>query len=111
MFCVPKGSHDAGGDDADGVDRYASIARGYRGGGFNAPTAPTRTYKGDSVWDVYSREGGRLSRTVVPRAYIVWDLTSDGNVLATSSRDILKAGPDPQALRLAVDSTRAMLAD
>lgn len=29
---------------------YASVARGYRGGGFNAPTAPTRTYKGDSVW-------------------------------------------------------------
>ena len=29
---------------------YASIARGYRGGGFNAPTAPTRTYQGDSVW-------------------------------------------------------------
>lgn len=29
---------------------YASVARGYRGGGFNAPTAPTRTYKGDSAW-------------------------------------------------------------
>ena len=29
---------------------YASIARGYRGGGFNAPTAPIRTYKGDSAW-------------------------------------------------------------
>ncbi|MGN6498026.1 MAG: TonB-dependent receptor, partial [Tsuneonella sp.] len=29
---------------------YASIARGYRGGGFNAPTAPTRTYRGDSAW-------------------------------------------------------------
>ena len=29
---------------------YASVARGYRGGGFNAPTAPTRTYRGDSVW-------------------------------------------------------------
>ncbi|MEH3035535.1 MAG: TonB-dependent receptor [Sphingomonas adhaesiva] len=29
---------------------YASISRGYRGGGFNAPTAPTRTYKGDSAW-------------------------------------------------------------
>ena len=29
---------------------YASVARGYRGGGFNAPTAPTRTYKGDNVW-------------------------------------------------------------
>ncbi len=29
---------------------YASVARGYRGGGFNAPTAPIRTYKGDSAW-------------------------------------------------------------
>ncbi len=29
---------------------YASVARGYRGGGFNAPTAPFRTYKGDSAW-------------------------------------------------------------
>ncbi len=29
---------------------YASVARGYRGGGFNAPTAPVRTYKGDSAW-------------------------------------------------------------
>ena len=29
---------------------YASVARGYRGGGFNAPTAPIRTYRGDSAW-------------------------------------------------------------
>lgn len=29
---------------------YVSVARGYRGGGFNAPTAPTRTYNGDSAW-------------------------------------------------------------
>ncbi|HAG37240.1 MAG TPA: TonB-dependent receptor [Erythrobacter sp.] len=29
---------------------YASVARGYRGGGVNAPTAPTRTYRGDSAW-------------------------------------------------------------
>ncbi len=29
---------------------YVSVARGYRGGGFNAPTAPTRTYRGDSAW-------------------------------------------------------------
>jgi iron complex outermembrane receptor protein len=29
---------------------YASVSRGYRGGGFNAPTAPTRTYTGDSAW-------------------------------------------------------------
>ncbi|NTZ43199.1 TonB-dependent receptor [Altererythrobacter sp. SALINAS58] len=33
-----------------GLMTYASIARGYRGGGFNAPTAPFRTYNGDSAW-------------------------------------------------------------
>lgn len=32
------------------VMTYASVARGYRGGGFNAPTAPVRVYKGDSAW-------------------------------------------------------------
>lgn len=34
----------------DNVMVYGSVARGYRGGGFNAPTAPTRTYRGDSAW-------------------------------------------------------------
>jgi iron complex outermembrane receptor protein len=29
---------------------YASVSRGYRGGGFNSPVAPFRTYKGDNVW-------------------------------------------------------------
>ena len=29
---------------------YASVSRGYRGGGFNSPLAPTRTYQGDSAW-------------------------------------------------------------
>ena len=29
---------------------YASVSRGFRGGGFNAVTAPFRTYKGDSAW-------------------------------------------------------------
>ncbi|WP_375195969.1 TonB-dependent receptor [Sphingobium sp.] len=29
---------------------YASAARGYRGGGFNAPNAPLRTYRGDNAW-------------------------------------------------------------
>ena len=32
------------------VMSYASVSRGYRGGGFNAPTAPSRTYTGDSAW-------------------------------------------------------------
>ncbi len=45
---------------------YASVARGYRGGGFNAPTAPTRTYRGDSAWTYevggkYSSPDGRGS--------------------------------------------------
>ena len=29
---------------------YASVARGYRGGGFNLPLAPLRTFEGDSAW-------------------------------------------------------------
>jgi iron complex outermembrane receptor protein len=29
---------------------YASVARGYRGGGTNGPGAPNPTYSGDSVW-------------------------------------------------------------
>ena len=29
---------------------YVSVSRGFRGGGFNAPVAPFRTYKGDNVW-------------------------------------------------------------
>ncbi|MET0137729.1 MAG: TonB-dependent receptor, partial [Sphingobium sp.] len=29
---------------------YASVARGYRGGGFNAPAAPNRVYGGDFAW-------------------------------------------------------------
>ncbi|WP_148274843.1 TonB-dependent receptor [Novosphingobium sp. PP1Y] len=32
------------------VMTYASISRGFRGGGFNSPVAPFRTYKGDNVW-------------------------------------------------------------
>jgi iron complex outermembrane receptor protein len=47
---------------------YASISRGYRGGGFNGPTAPFRTYKGDSAWTYelgtkYSSNDRRLSVT------------------------------------------------
>lgn len=48
---------------------YVSVARGYRGGGFNAPTAPTRTYRGDSAWTYeagakYAAPGMSLSGTV-----------------------------------------------
>lgn len=47
---------------------YASVSRGYRGGGFNPPQVPAniRTYKGDSDWAYelgtkYSSHDGRLS--------------------------------------------------
>lgn len=47
---------------------YASISKGFRGGGFNGPTAPFRTYKGDSAWTYelgskYSSADRRLSLT------------------------------------------------
>src|SRR3546814_13564563 len=29
---------------------YVSVARGYRGGGFNASTPPTRNYSGEQAW-------------------------------------------------------------
>jgi iron complex outermembrane recepter protein len=47
---------------------YASVSRGYRGGGFNPPEVPAniRTYKGDSDWAYelgakYSSHDGRVS--------------------------------------------------
>ncbi|KKC23819.1 TonB-dependent receptor [Sphingomonas sp. SRS2] len=53
---------------------YASVARGYRGGGFNAPNAPFRTYKGDSAWTYeagtkYATRGFSLSGTVFYNDY------------------------------------------
>lgn len=53
---------------------YVSIARGYRGGGFNAPTAPTRTYEGDSAWTYeagakYATPGLMLSGAVFYNDY------------------------------------------
>lgn len=43
----------------------------------------TRYYQGDSVWDVYESDGTRLARTIVPRAYIAWDMIRDGRILAS----------------------------
>lgn len=53
---------------------YVSVARGYRGGGFNAPTAPTRTYNGDSAWTYeagakYTAPGVMLSGAVFYNDY------------------------------------------
>jgi len=53
---------------------YVSVARGYRGGGFNAPTAPTRTYSGDSAWTYeagakYATPGLTLSGAVFYNDY------------------------------------------
>lgn len=53
---------------------YVSVARGYRGGGFNAPTAPTRTYDGDSAWTYeagakYATPGLMLSGAVFYNDY------------------------------------------
>lgn len=46
----------------------------------------TRYHRGDSVWDLYSADGLRLARKVVPRAYYAWDISSTGQLLA-SHRD------------------------
>lgn len=35
---------------ADNLSVYGSVARGFRGGGFNAPTAPIQVYGGDNAW-------------------------------------------------------------
>lgn len=43
----------------------------------------TRFYRGDSVWDLYTRDGKHIARRTVPRAYHAWDLSADGNVLAS----------------------------
>lgn len=43
----------------------------------------TRHHRGDSVWDVYTAEGRRIARQIVPRAYHAWDLTRDGHVLVS----------------------------
>jgi iron complex outermembrane receptor protein len=53
---------------------YASVARGYRGGGFNPPNAPIRTYKGDSAWTYelgtkYASRGVSLSGAIFYNDY------------------------------------------
>ncbi len=53
---------------------YASVARGYRGGGFNPPNAPFRTYQGDSAWTYevgtkYAARGVKLSGAIFYNDY------------------------------------------
>ena len=43
----------------------------------------TRFYRGNSVWDLYDAEGRHLGRSVVPRAYYAWDLSSSGDIIAS----------------------------
>jgi len=43
----------------------------------------TRFYRGDSIWDLYNRNGKHLARGTIPRAYYAWDLAADGNILAS----------------------------
>lgn len=46
----------------------------------------TRYHRGDSVWDLYAPDGRRLARTVLPRAWYAWDMTTTGHVLASYRR-------------------------
>ncbi|SEJ80395.1 iron complex outermembrane recepter protein [Sphingobium sp. AP50] len=59
----------------DELMTYATVARGYRGGGFNAPTAPTRSYKGDSAWtyELGSRLLSRDARFALSGAFFYSD--------------------------------------
>jgi hypothetical protein len=43
----------------------------------------TRYHRGDSVWDLYTADGNRLQRVILPRAWYVWDLTPSGRLLAS----------------------------
>lgn len=56
----------------DALMTYASVARGYRGGGFNPPNAPIRTYKADSVW-TYELGGKYVARGVSLAADIFYN--------------------------------------
>ena len=99
------------------VRTYASVARGYRGGGFNAPNAPQRTYQGDSAWTYeigakYAAGGVWLSGAVfyndyknyiglnsiapaVPAGLVTVDLNS-GDVESYGAELEAKIKPTPQ---------------
>lgn len=46
-------------------------------------TVVTRFYEGDSVWSVHGADGRLLARSVVDRAYDVYDLMRDGRVVGS----------------------------
>jgi iron complex outermembrane receptor protein len=50
---------------------YASVSRGYRGGGSNGPGAPNPIYKGDSVW---TYELGTKMELLDRRVALNWDV-------------------------------------
>jgi iron complex outermembrane receptor protein len=56
---------------SEDVMTYASIARGFRGGGTNGPGAPNPIYKGDSVW---TYELGTKMELLDRRVAVNWDV-------------------------------------
>ena len=74
----------------DDLMTYASVSKGYRGGGFNPPQVPEniRTYKGDSAWAYelgtkYSSADRRLSLAADVFYYDYKDYVGLNSILAT----------------------------
>ena len=59
------------------------FAKGFRGGGFNGPTAPFRTYKGDFVWTY--ELGSKYSWAAAPRLPAPSSTTTTRTISASTS--------------------------